>query len=285
MGRRALVLGAGGQAANAWETGLIAGLADAGVDLRQADLLIGTSAGARVALQLASGRNLAQLFQEQLQAPQIQEPMVSVDFRRWREQVLAARTGSDDPSVILRRIGAMALSTPRGDEEGRRKYWEAQVPGGDWPDRNVQIVTVDTESGARQVFDRDSGISTLDAAMASGAVAGIRPPVKFMDRLYMDGGFYSITNADLATDYERVLILTLRAGVPPLSIVSLETELRILKSHARAVEVIYPDDESETAFSSGKSFFDPAIRNPSVIAGRAQGGGRSLRDRVHALWS
>jgi NTE family protein len=146
-------------------------------------------------------------------------------------------------------------------------------------------VAVDTASGARRVFDRDSGISALDAAMASGAVAGIRPPVRFMDRLYMDGGFYSITNADLAADYERILILTLRSGIPPLSVVSLETELQILKAHKRAVEVVYPDEEAERAFSCGKSWFDPAIRNPSVIAGRAQGCGRSLRDRVNALWS
>jgi hypothetical protein len=50
--RRALVLGAGGYAAMAWETGFILGSSDATVDLRNADLTIGTSAGARVAAQI-----------------------------------------------------------------------------------------------------------------------------------------------------------------------------------------------------------------------------------------
>lgn len=53
--RRALVLGAGGHAANAWEIGVIAGLADAGIDVRNADLFVGTSAGAQVAVQITSG--------------------------------------------------------------------------------------------------------------------------------------------------------------------------------------------------------------------------------------
>ena len=45
MTRRALVLGAGGEAGIAWEVGLLAGLAGRGVDLTAADLVVGTSAG------------------------------------------------------------------------------------------------------------------------------------------------------------------------------------------------------------------------------------------------
>src|SRR5580693_3318516 len=46
--KRALVLAGGGAAGNAWELGLIAGLSDAGVDVTEADLIIGTSAGSTV---------------------------------------------------------------------------------------------------------------------------------------------------------------------------------------------------------------------------------------------
>jgi NTE family protein len=49
---RALVLGGGGVAGIAWELGLLAGLADEGVDLTIADLIIGTSAGSAVAAQI-----------------------------------------------------------------------------------------------------------------------------------------------------------------------------------------------------------------------------------------
>ena len=64
-GGRALVLGGGGFAASSWITGLITGMADAGVDVREADLLIGTSAGGRVALQLASRAPLEEVFERQ----------------------------------------------------------------------------------------------------------------------------------------------------------------------------------------------------------------------------
>src|SRR5579872_2673049 len=53
-GDRALVLHGGGSADNAWEIGVIAGLLDAGVDVTEADLIIGTSAGSTAAAQITS---------------------------------------------------------------------------------------------------------------------------------------------------------------------------------------------------------------------------------------
>ena len=53
---KALVLGGGGPVGIAWETGLIAGLAEAGVALHHADFILGTSAGSVVGSQLALGR-------------------------------------------------------------------------------------------------------------------------------------------------------------------------------------------------------------------------------------
>ena len=43
-GERALVLGGGGSAGNAWLIGVTAGLFEAGLDVTEADLIIGTSA-------------------------------------------------------------------------------------------------------------------------------------------------------------------------------------------------------------------------------------------------
>ena len=43
MGSKALVLGGGGVAGIAWETGLVAGLAEGGIDVADADLIVGTS--------------------------------------------------------------------------------------------------------------------------------------------------------------------------------------------------------------------------------------------------
>jgi NTE family protein len=50
------VLGSGGAAGQGWQIGVIAGLAEAGLDLTEAaDLVIGTSSGATTAAHLRSG--------------------------------------------------------------------------------------------------------------------------------------------------------------------------------------------------------------------------------------
>lgn len=57
----ALALGGGGVTGIAWETGLLKGLRDAGLDLTGADLIVGTSAGSVVGAQMATGVSLDEL--------------------------------------------------------------------------------------------------------------------------------------------------------------------------------------------------------------------------------
>src|SRR5262245_33094841 len=66
----ALVHGGGGAAGNAWTIGIIAGLAEAGVDMTAAaDLVIGTSSGATAAAWVRSGIPPAELFASVLAEP------------------------------------------------------------------------------------------------------------------------------------------------------------------------------------------------------------------------
>ena len=58
---RALVLGGGGPVGVAWESGLAVGLAQAGVAVGDADLIVGTSAGSIVGSRLALGMDLPEL--------------------------------------------------------------------------------------------------------------------------------------------------------------------------------------------------------------------------------
>jgi NTE family protein len=60
-GGRAVVLGAGGVVGTAWMAGLAAGLRRDDVDVAEADLIIGTSAGAIVGAMLATGQDRDQL--------------------------------------------------------------------------------------------------------------------------------------------------------------------------------------------------------------------------------
>ena len=76
---RALILGGGGPVGIAWEAGVIAGLAEGGVDLGAADYICGTSAGSFVGSQLAMGRpidEMAAAILAEAQRPRADPPPV-----------------------------------------------------------------------------------------------------------------------------------------------------------------------------------------------------------------
>jgi NTE family protein len=280
---RALVLGGGGVAGVAWELGILLGLHDTGVDVRGADVIIGTSAGSVVGAQIASGTDLESLFAFQLTpVAQSKERMVAFDPVQMMEAFSQAVAGAGPDSKAIRaRIGAYALAAPTISEAERRATIEARLPVHTWPRRRLLIVAVDTETGEEYIMDRESGVSLVDAVAASCAVPGIWPPVTIAGRRYMDGGVRSATNADLARGYDRILILNpLGANANYLG-AGLDEEAAALEREGSQVLVIAPDAASATAI--GLNPLDPATREPSALAGRTQG--RELAAPVAALWS
>ncbi len=212
--RRALILTGGGLAASAWETGLITGMADAGLDVRNADLFVGTSSGSRVALHLASGAAHEDEYQRRLQPgpPSSERPPV-VDWVGILDGVARAKQAGGSRTEIMRRIGSLAVAAASGrNGSSRREIVAAQLPMVTWPEKRVLIVTVNAETGGRRAFDSDSGIDLVDAVIASTAFFGW-PPTLFQGEHYIDGGFYSSDNADLATGFDRVMVLALKT--PP----------------------------------------------------------------------
>jgi NTE family protein len=88
----------------------------------------------------------------------------------------------------------------------------------------------------------------------------------------MDGGVYSIDNADLAIGCARVLILTLQARVPALCVQSLESAVEQLRQNGAQVEIVHPDEATLKAFGAvGGNLLDPAVREAAARAGREQG--------------
>ena len=116
-GERALVLGGGGGAGNAWEIGVIAGLFDAGLDVTRADLTIGTSAGSTVAAQITSSTRPPKLFADILAAtPQPGTGGVGSDrggvprpVANHMERTDAIFGAAADAADLRRRMGAAAL--------------------------------------------------------------------------------------------------------------------------------------------------------------------------------
>ena len=217
----ALVLGGGGAAGNAWEIGVIAGLAEAGLDMTEtADLVIGTSAGATAAAQVRSGVPAAEVLASVLSPPvqpvgQSRErppslPMATV-FERMRAIGAAATSAAD----LQRAMGAFGLESDSilGPGAGQRRATvAARLPRPEWPDRPMIVVAVDAHTGELAAFDRNSGVDLVDAVTASTALPGLVPTVSINGRRYIDGGVRSPDNADLASGYANVLVLSPLGG-------------------------------------------------------------------------
>jgi len=290
---RALVLGGGGSAGNAWLIGVIAGLADAGLDVTDADLLIGTSAGSTAAAQI-SGADPAQLYDDILSTPvpQRNTPVAANGSRgfvgspddqlRRMTEIIAA---SADVADMRRRQGAAALekdSTSDGSEHGRwRTVVASRLPRQEWPDRRVLITAVDAHTGDPVVFDRQSGVDLADAVAASCA-GGFA--YRIGDRRYIDGGYRrSSENADLAAGYRRVLVLSPLGGRTMLPLewgMQLAVQADELRAGGSAVETVLPDGASLEAF--GGSMMDLSTRPASARAGFEQG--RAGAPQLAAFW-
>jgi NTE family protein len=181
----ALVLGGGGAAGNAWLIGIIAGLAEAGLDMTEAaDLVVGTSSGATAAGHVRSGIPPAELLASVLSRPvqpvgQNREvppslPMSTV-FERMRAIGAAATSAAD----LQRAMGAFGMESdsilgPAAAEQ-RRAMVAARSPRHEWPDRPMILVAVDAHTGELVAFDRDSGVDLVDAVAASTALPGFAP--------------------------------------------------------------------------------------------------------------
>jgi NTE family protein len=270
-GRHALVLGGGGVAGIAWMSGLLAGLADADDDVTDADLIIGTSAGATVAAQVGSGLPLPDLYARQVN-PDLQSAEIEahVDLEQFGTEITALLIDATSPAEALRRIGQYALEAKTVPESARRAVIASRLASDVWPARPVQVVAVDAETGLMRIFDAQSGVPLVDAVAASSAVPGVWPPVTIDGRRYVDGGVRSSDNADLAAGAERITVISPLGYESPLpSPLPLRDVVARLRDAGSVVIVVSPDAASHAAI--GANPLDPATRTPAAKAGLAQG--------------
>lgn len=279
MNTRGLVLGGGGVAGISWMVGLIAGLADAGVDLSDADSVVGTSAGSVVGALLCTGIAPAEMLARQTDPErQSAEIFATVDLDEMAVRFGAAMSDASSPERMRAAIGAMALATETVPESVRRAVLSSRLPVQSWPDR-LRITAVDAVSGELAVFDRTCPHDLVDVVAASCAVPGIWPPVTLGERRYIDGGVRTALNADLAAGADAVLVLAPLgvAGSGPLS-AGLD-DARPLLAPA-TVHALVPDADSVAAM--GINPLDPATRAPAARAGWAQAAADV--DAVRRLW-
>lgn len=226
----ALVLGGGGAAGNAWEIGVLAGMATAGFDvLQRADLIVGTSAGATAAVQISGPANLTELYEQTIAPPPAGRPESRAASRTSRlpgvgrppigaripmetvfERMRSINAHATSAEDIQREMGRFALES---DEvlEPTTAGWRETVAGRfaarSWPSTRLLLTAVNARTGEFVAFDGDSGVDIVDAVTASCSLPGLAASREINGERYVDGGARSSENVELAEGYARVLVL------------------------------------------------------------------------------
>ncbi|MDP9182269.1 MAG: patatin-like phospholipase family protein [Actinomycetota bacterium] len=227
--RTAVVLGAGGFTGQAFHAGALCALQEAiGFDAREADVLVGTSAGSLVAAGLAGGLSAHDLAAE-LTGEALSEEGQQLRTAA-RAQVEAARSTPDlatagfrplDPRVLLhaalrphriRPAAVLSSLLPPGRIDTAPIARSVRYLHGDeWPERDLRICAVRARDSRRVVFGTDSAPHTDvgTAVAASCAIPAYFAPVRIEGHSYVDGGVHSPTNADVVLDEVPDLVVVL----------------------------------------------------------------------------
>jgi NTE family protein len=299
-----VVLGAGGIVGGAFHAGVLTALAEAGFDARDADLILGTSAGAGMAATLRAGfppldlahRNLGQPLSPEARAIVTSTggpPIIDV-----RPQPFSRAPLPSSPRLLFRfgRHPAKALAglLPTGtistDVIGER----IDVLYGDrsWPAQPLWICAVDLDSGDRVVFGDDGPTVPIGVAVqASSAIPGFFRPVEHGGRRYVDGGVHSPTNADLlaGAGFDVVVVVSpmsatrlahgaMLPSARPLHARRLADEVRRLRRACSQVLTFQPTPSDVSAM--GRNPMDASRRQPTTAAALASARLRLADPRV-----
>jgi NTE family protein len=266
---RTLVLGGGGPAGAAWLGGLADALLSEQVDLRAADQIMGTSAGAVLGAWLSTGEPLdrfaaAMRDRAGWHAARAARPDRALLARMGH----AARPGHPTEQEI-RQIAAeaarFAAPTTVAEVAGT---WSRWLPDSAWPD-SLRMVCADSATGRTHVWTRSDGLTLAEGIATSTAAPGAAPPVVLRGRTWVDGGVRSSTNADLiapATPGARLRVLVLA----PLPTPTLEVEIAALRRSGADVALVTPDERSRAALGGPAQILDPNAAVEAARAGRDQ---------------
>jgi NTE family protein len=289
---KALVLSGGGSVGIAWEIGVAVGLARRGVDLRTADFIVGTSAGSAVGAQLALTRDLDHLAGRYHTAGRRATETTArsgapsnQQMARLLELVEATMTGEGPAELRRAAVGKFALEADAMPEDAFVAAFR-YLKGEPWPAR-FACPAVDALSGDFVVWDSRAGVD-LDRAVASScAVPGLFAPITIRGRRYIDGGFRSATNADLAAGHDRVLIVSVLSPARAAGRVDsglsrqLDDEVAALTASGSVVAVLAVDDAGAQVM--GGNLMDPSAGRRAVDEGNRQG--EAEADRLAEFWS
>ena len=233
--RRAVVLGGGGVLGAAWMIGALAALEKTyGWDPRDAEVLVGTSAGSVLAGLLGCDVGVETLINHQRGVPGPNDPQVDFHVEDANDGPLPPRPklGIGSTALLARAVRNPGRMPPlavlsglaprgRGSLAAVTGLVAAAVelaganpgePASSWaPHPATWIVAMDYQTGRRVAFGRPGAppATLAEAVTASCSIPGWYPPVSIDGRRYVDGGALSPTSLDLVAGrgLDEVIVL------------------------------------------------------------------------------
>jgi NTE family protein len=296
--RRALVLGGGGPVGVGWEVGLAAGLASGGIDLTEADFVVGTSAGSITGSFLMGGADPTELAGEVGALFSRNVAGSGVD----QVDLAAAASGIDlligvvadvddgTQQERMAKIGRFALDATTISEEAYVGSIASGLGDRPWPER-FACTAVNAETGEFQVWDERSNVPLAPAVASSCAVPGVYPPVTIDGARYVDGGSKSPLNADLATGYDAVIVVSCMPMALPPGLAderfqrffdAQQDEIEALRASGASVELVVPDQAFLEVSGYGLSLLDFSRIDAAVGVGTTLG--KEIVERIGTIW-
>jgi NTE family protein len=282
---RALVLGGGGAVGVGWQTGLLTGLRQAGVDLAGAEATVGTSAGALVGALLASGREVSDALTS---LAALGRSIAPDDLAAGDEAFLSAMRQASlvtDPRQALQTIGRAAKEARTPAQDIYLGLF-GTLDGTAWP-AGFRCTAIDTDTGDLVVWDEGSGVPLLYAVASSCAVPVMFPTVTIKGRRYMDGGILSHVNASAAPPTDVLVVLSChplgsqrtRVDSALAASVTADAELAPLR-HTRRVVAVEPDFSE---IEAPANLMDPSLAVQALQIGKRQAAGEAAA--IRAAWN
>lgn len=164
----------------------------------------------------------------------------------------------------------------RLDENAHIKQIKNRFQQIDWG-ANLHITGTNIDTYTRKVWKAEDNVDIYKALSASSSLPGVWPPTTINNKLYSDGGSYSMENADLAIEAEKVIILS--PHLPVDTPLSLEDQINKLKQHNTEVLAITPSSEVLQKLKAlGGNTVDSSIRREIAEAAIQQG--IAIKDKV-----
>jgi NTE family protein len=222
---RTLVLGGGGEYYVAWYCGFFHGLMERGIDpAKQADMVVGTSAGAYIGSSMTSGhfQRLRTEFDFFSHFPRLfgkLAPVSTSNASQKRAQEINFSVKDGDPSSICA-IGHAALAANNrvnGPAVDRVAWLLTDDSKTSWPPAKMFTTANDCFTGERLIVHKsvadENAIPLAHAAAASSSLPGVIGPTLIGQRFCMDGGISKTwAHTDVVAGSKRALVITLTNG-------------------------------------------------------------------------